>query len=115
MKHLLLSLLVAALAVSLWFNWRQRGIAPREAPAPPAAILPGAIQDMDFSGTALADDAWNIRPADVPVPIPAELPRPDAPGDLPPPPPAPPDWNTDGIRLSPEAVRQGGDRPVNCP
>lgn len=108
MKRLSLLLLVAALVVSLWFNWRQRATAPPEAPAPPAApaaILTGAIQDMDFSGTALADDAWKIRPADVPVPIPAEFPRPDARGDLPPPPSVPPDWNTDGIRLSPEAVR----------
>ena len=106
MKRLPLILVASALAVSLWFNWHPRRTPPPvPTPAAPAAILPGTLGEMDFSGTALADEAWQLPPAELPTPIPGELPRPAAADSLPPPPAPPPEWNPDDIRLAPEGAR----------
>ena len=95
MKRLFPLLLLTALAVSLWFNWRGPGIAPPPAasgpvPAASTAVLPGKVEEMDFSGTGLADEAWQLEPAQPGIPIPQAVPLPDTDGTLPllPPPPA---------------------------
>lgn len=105
MKRIPLLLLLTALAVSLWFNFR-----PRPAPAPssapvgqaPAPVLPAKLEEIDFSGTGLADESWKLDPAAKGQNIPDQVPDSNAssiPAPLSPPPTT---WDLDGsIRLEP--------------
>lgn len=105
MKRIPLLLLLTALAISLWFNFR-----PRPAPAPssapvgqaPAPVLPAKLEEIDFSGTGLADEAWKLDPAAEGQNIPDQVPDSNAssiPAPLSPPAAA---WDLDGtIRLEP--------------
>ena len=66
MKKLPVFILTAALAVSLWFNWRNQPPISDPIRVPPgpvesaAPIMPVKLEEMDFSGTALADEAWKL-------------------------------------------------------
>ncbi len=115
MKRLPLLLLLATLAVSLWFNLR-----PRPMPVPPSApsapdgpvvqaarvqlspVLPPKLEEIDFSGTGLADESWKLDPTAEGKNIPDQVPDANAsnlPAPLSPPPAA---WDLDGtIRLEP--------------
>ena len=105
MKQIPLLLLLTALAVSLWFNFR-----PRPAPAPasapvgqaPAPVLPAKLEEIDFSGTGLADESWKLDPTGEGKNIPGQVPDwngSSIPAPLSPPPAA---WDLDGtIRLEP--------------
>ena len=111
MKRIPLLLLLTALAVSLWFNFRPPPTsAPASAPAAPegpvvqapAPVLPAKLEEIDFSGTGLADEAWKLDPAAKDQNIPDQIPDSNAssiPAPLSPPPAA---WDLDGtIRLEP--------------
>ena len=111
MKRILLLLLLAALAVSLWFNFRSR---PGPAPSPalvtpegpvvpaPAPVLPAKLEEIDFSGTGLADESWKLDATAEGKNIPDQVPDSNAsnvPAPLSPPSAA---WNLDEtIRLEP--------------
>ena len=68
MKKVPLIILTAALAVSLWFHWRNRPPVPNTAQAvsgpveKPSPVLPVKLEEIDFSGTGLGDDAWQLTP-----------------------------------------------------
>lgn len=106
MKRVPLLLILTALAVSLWFNWHPRPpvevlAAPPTAPSP---VVSGKVEEMDFSGTGLADEAWKLKSAteeSLPA-IPQALPQP---GEEDPAPPPPGDWELeDKIKLAPGAA-----------
>ena len=80
--------LSAALAVSLWFNWRnQTAVAdaktispsPTEAAAP---AMPMKLGEIDFSGTGLADETWELSAQGLEEKIPAVLPVAESDGKL---------------------------------
>lgn len=101
MKRIFLIALTAALAISLWFNWRNRpsvahvipvsAVDIREAAAP---VLPVKLEEIDFSGTGLADEAWQLKPPGVQEKIPSALPTAES-GELKPALPAAEEWNPD--------------------
>jgi hypothetical protein len=109
MKRIPLLLLLAALAVSLWFNFRPRpasvaSSAPATPDGPvvlapaakPSPVLPAKLEEIDFSGTGLADESWKLDPAAKDQNIPDQVPDSNAsnvPAPLSPPPTA---WDLDG-------------------
>ena len=115
MKRIPLLLLLTALAVSLWFNFRPRpASAPASAPvasdgpalqapaAKPSPVLPAKLEEIDFSGTGLADESWKLDAPGEGKNIPDQVPESNGasiPAPLAPPPAA---WDLDGtIRLEP--------------
>ncbi len=96
MNRMLLLGLLTALGVSLWFHWQgprgapaegldtgrgsgaARGEATADRAAVPAAGLAAGTEAMDFSGTALADEAWHLEAPGVEGNIPQGLPPPEA-------------------------------------
>lgn len=105
MKRIPLLLLLTALAVSLWFNFR-----PRPAPAPssapvgqaPAPVLPAKLEEIDFSGTGLADESWKLDPTAEGKNIPDQVPDSNASNVLAPLSPPPATWDLDRTtRLAP--------------
>ena len=97
---MLLIALTGALAVSLWFNWRNRPSIANAVPAAPGpveastSVLSLKVEDIDFSGTGLADGAWQLKPPGVEEKIPLAMPVGEDGGQKLPP-PAPDEWNPD--------------------
>ena len=58
--------LAGALAVSLWFNWRNQAsrleatLGSFDPAANPAPLMPLKLEEIDFSGTGLSDEAWEL-------------------------------------------------------
>ncbi len=95
MNRILLFGLLTALGVSLWFQWQvprgapaegldkgrgsgaARGGATSDRAAGPAAGLAAGTEAMDFSGTALSDEAWHLEVPGVEEKIPQGLPTPE--------------------------------------
>ena len=97
MKRVFPIVLTAGLGISLWFNWRNRMPGPNVAAAPSgtlesaAPVLPGKVEEMDFSGTGLADEAWQLSPPEMDGKIPSTLPAGEG-GEPTAPPPVPEAW-----------------------
>lgn len=110
-------MLLAALGLSLWFNWRGQGGAAEQGPSGGgAAASAGALKmeaaELDFSGTGLADGAWRLEVPDEGEKIPASLPDPaaaveDSPGGLKALPPGSGELGS-GIRLELGGAGSGG-------
>ncbi len=80
MKRVLVILGVVLLAASLWHNWRQHQQREDLLTTPPIKMpvqLPGGVgrvEEMDFSGTALADEAWQLSEPAAEARIPSQWP-----------------------------------------
>jgi hypothetical protein len=109
MKRIPLLLLLAALAVSLWFNfWPRPASAPSSAPATPdgpivpapaakpSPVLPAKLEEIDFSGTGLADESWKLDPTAEVKTIPDQVPDSHASGAPAPLSLPPAAWDLDG-------------------
>ena len=100
MKKILFILLTGALALSLWFNWRKRPSIVYVVPTAPGptetstSVMPIKVEEIDFSGTGLADEAWQLKTPSVEEKIPLAVPVGEDDGQKLRP-PAPEAWNPD--------------------
>ncbi len=111
MPRPLLFCILSALAVSLWFNSRNLdGPIPKEPAKPmaaPVTVLPGSVGEMDFSGTRLPDESWQLEAEVLPETIPMAIPVEGSAAIPPALSPEAKDWDVDtAIQMAPGAAKK---------